>query len=115
MRGETLPQVSVIGLGYIGLPTAAIIARAGMRVHGLDLSYFTGKLQAYLRYCELPFTFVDMDTAGLRRAAATGDQFTLPQGIVFRTPSAAAFARRARRCSISACPPATRAACGWAG
>lgn len=46
---------------------------AGMRVHGLDLSYFTGKLQAYLRYCELPFTFVEMDTAGLRRAArATG-------------------------------------------
>jgi UDP-N-acetyl-D-mannosaminuronic acid dehydrogenase len=27
MRGEALPTVSVIGLGYIGLPTAAIIAR----------------------------------------------------------------------------------------
>lgn len=50
-----------------------LAALAGMRVHGLDLSYFTGKLQAYLRYCELPFDFVDMDTAGLRRAArATG-------------------------------------------
>ena len=38
MRGEALPTVSVIGLGYIGLPTAAIIARAGMQVCGLDVS-----------------------------------------------------------------------------
>jgi len=38
MRGENLPDVSVIGLGYIGLPTAAVIARAGMKVHGVDVS-----------------------------------------------------------------------------
>ena len=38
MRGEALPTVSVIGLGYIGLPTAAIIARAGMQVRGVDVS-----------------------------------------------------------------------------
>ena len=38
MRGEALPTVSVIGLGYIGLPTAAIIARGGMRVHGVDVT-----------------------------------------------------------------------------
>ncbi|MGC1269280.1 MAG: UDP-N-acetyl-D-mannosamine dehydrogenase [Croceibacterium sp.] len=38
MRGEVLPTVSVIGLGYIGLPTAAIIARGGMRVHGVDVT-----------------------------------------------------------------------------
>ena len=38
MRGDTLPTVSVIGLGYIGLPTAAIIARAGMQVHGVDVT-----------------------------------------------------------------------------
>jgi UDP-N-acetyl-D-mannosaminuronic acid dehydrogenase len=38
MRGEILPRVSVIGLGYIGLPTAAVIARAGMNVHGVDVS-----------------------------------------------------------------------------
>jgi UDP-N-acetyl-D-mannosaminuronic acid dehydrogenase len=38
MRGEILPRVSVIGLGYIGLPTAAVIARAGMHVHGVDIS-----------------------------------------------------------------------------
>ena len=38
MRGQSLPTVSVIGLGYIGLPTAAIIARAGMRVFGMDVT-----------------------------------------------------------------------------
>lgn len=38
MRGDTLPDVSVIGLGYIGLPTAAIIARSGMQVHGVDVT-----------------------------------------------------------------------------
>ncbi|MXO75774.1 UDP-N-acetyl-D-mannosamine dehydrogenase [Altererythrobacter aerius] len=38
MRGGNNPEVSVIGLGYIGLPTAAIIARAGCRVTGVDVS-----------------------------------------------------------------------------
>jgi UDP-N-acetyl-D-mannosaminuronic acid dehydrogenase len=38
MRGEAQPTVSVIGLGYIGLPTAAVIARAGMSVRGDDVS-----------------------------------------------------------------------------
>ncbi|QZP08610.1 UDP-N-acetyl-D-mannosamine dehydrogenase [Caenibius sp. WL] len=38
MRGSELPEVCVVGLGYIGLPTAAVIARAGMNVLGLDVS-----------------------------------------------------------------------------
>ncbi|WP_271439671.1 UDP-N-acetyl-D-mannosamine dehydrogenase [Pontixanthobacter luteolus] len=38
MRGEEKPQVCVIGLGYIGLPTAAIIARANCPVIGIDVS-----------------------------------------------------------------------------
>ena len=38
MRGETNPHVCVIGLGYIGLPTAAVIARANCRVTGIDVS-----------------------------------------------------------------------------
>ena len=32
------PKVSVIGLGYIGLPTAALIASRGIGVHGVDIS-----------------------------------------------------------------------------
>lgn len=32
------PRVAVIGLGYIGLPTAAVVARAGADVLGVDIS-----------------------------------------------------------------------------
>ena len=38
MIGDTKPDVCVIGLGYIGLPTAAIIARANCPVVGIDIS-----------------------------------------------------------------------------
>ena len=38
MQHEPKPAVCVVGLGYIGLPTAAIIARAGCPVLGLDVS-----------------------------------------------------------------------------
>lgn len=38
MKSETKPDVAVIGLGYIGLPTAAIIARSGCKVLGIDVS-----------------------------------------------------------------------------
>ncbi|MCC6827952.1 MAG: UDP-N-acetyl-D-mannosamine dehydrogenase [Novosphingobium sp.] len=38
MKFETKPDVCVVGLGYIGLPTAAIIARAGCKVLGIDVS-----------------------------------------------------------------------------
>ncbi|MDO4239599.1 3-hydroxyacyl-CoA dehydrogenase NAD-binding domain-containing protein, partial [Micrococcus sp.] len=33
-----ISSVAVIGLGYIGLPTAAILAENGVRVHGVDVS-----------------------------------------------------------------------------
>ena len=32
------PDVCVVGLGYIGLPTAAIFAHKGLRVHGVDVN-----------------------------------------------------------------------------
>ena len=38
MKSDTKPDVCVVGLGYIGLPTAAVIARAGCRVRGVDVS-----------------------------------------------------------------------------
>jgi UDP-N-acetyl-D-mannosaminuronic acid dehydrogenase len=38
MKSESKPDVAVIGLGYIGLPTAAIIARSGCKVLGIDVS-----------------------------------------------------------------------------
>ncbi len=38
MASQINPSVAVIGLGYIGLPTAAVIARSGMSVLGVDVS-----------------------------------------------------------------------------
>ena len=32
------PEVVMIGLGYIGLPTAALIAQGGTKVHGVDIN-----------------------------------------------------------------------------
>ncbi|MEW1981550.1 UDP-N-acetyl-D-mannosamine dehydrogenase [Citricoccus sp. NPDC079358] len=36
-----ISTVAVIGLGYIGLPTAAVLARSGIRVHGVDVNQGT--------------------------------------------------------------------------
>ncbi|HEV7287997.1 UDP-N-acetyl-D-mannosamine dehydrogenase [Sphingomonas sp.] len=38
MPSETPPTIAVIGLGYIGLPTAAVVARTGAQVRGVDVS-----------------------------------------------------------------------------
>ena len=38
MKSDKKPDVAVIGLGYIGLPTAAIVARSGCRVRGVDVT-----------------------------------------------------------------------------
>ena len=38
MKSELKPDVCVVGLGYIGLPTAAIIARSGCMVRGVDVT-----------------------------------------------------------------------------
>ncbi len=38
MLADKKPDVCVMGLGYIGLPTAAVIARSGCRVLGIDVS-----------------------------------------------------------------------------
>ncbi len=50
-------------------PSESLAALKGMTLYGLDLSYFTGKLQAYLRYCELPYQFRDINTGDLRKMA----------------------------------------------
>ena len=47
-----IKDVAVIGLGYIGLPTAAILAENGVRVHGVDVSQRT--VDVAIRYRETP-------------------------------------------------------------
>lgn len=38
MSVNEVSQICIVGLGYIGLPTAAVIARSGMHVLGVDIS-----------------------------------------------------------------------------
>lgn len=38
MSQDTLPSVCVMGLGYIGLPTASTLATKGFTVHGVDVN-----------------------------------------------------------------------------
>lgn len=42
---------------------------AGMKVYGLDLSYFTGKFEAFLRYKEIPHRRIELSAATMRLAA----------------------------------------------
>ena len=35
---EKMEKISVLGLGYVGLPTAIILADAGYKVHGFDIN-----------------------------------------------------------------------------
>lgn len=51
---------------------------SGMTMHGLDLSYFTGKLQAYLRYCEIPFAFQEMTTGSIRAIGKASGMAQMP-------------------------------------
>lgn len=50
-----------------------------MIVHGLTLSYFTGKLEAYLRAKGLPYRFAEMDMAAFRRAGRATGILQMPQ------------------------------------
>lgn len=50
-----------------------------LRLHGLKLSYFTGKLEAYLRVKGIPYTFVEMDTRDFRRCASKSGVLQMPQ------------------------------------
>ena len=58
MKTENKPDVCVVGLGYIGLPTAAIIARAGSRVRGIDVSQ---KVVDTINRGEIHIEEVDLD------------------------------------------------------
>lgn len=48
-------------------------------VHGLELSYFTGKLEAYVRVKGIPHRFVAMDSADFRRCSRETGVAQMPQ------------------------------------
>ena len=50
-----------------------IDAIKGMKVYGADLSYYSGKLQAYLRYKEVPHQWIELTGKTIRMTGkATG-------------------------------------------
>lgn len=55
------------------------MTRGAYSLHGLTLSYFTGKLQTYLRAKGIPFEFVEMDSADFRACAARTGVAQMPQ------------------------------------
>jgi len=54
------PTVAVVGLGYIGLPTAAVLASCGARVVGVDVNADT---VAAVNAGQVPFVEPDLDAA----------------------------------------------------
>ncbi len=77
MRGEVKPEVCVIGLGYIGLPTAAIIARANCPVTGVDV---TQSVVDTINRGEIHIEEVDLD--GLVRGVVQRGMLTASTKIV---------------------------------
>lgn len=59
--------------------TAADSAAGVWRVHGLSLSYFTGKIEAYLRAKGQPYTLIEMSSEDLRACAAITGVAWMPQ------------------------------------
>lgn len=56
-----------------------------LKLHGLRISYYTGKMEAYLRYKEIPFEFVTLNPDRMRRlrretGAAQMPSVELPDG-----------------------------------
>ena len=70
-------EVTVVGLGYIGLPTAAIIARAGCRVLGVDVSEkvveTVGSGRIHIEEIDLDGLVMGVVSRGLLRTATTAE------------------------------------------
>lgn len=75
-------HVAVVGLGYIGLPTAAILATRGVSVTGVDVS--TETVEAVNRG-EVPFVEPDLETAvaGVVRQERLRAQSSVPTADVY--------------------------------
>lgn len=72
-----ITTVNVIGLGYIGLPTAAILAARGLRVHGTDVNEAT---VAAVSAGSVPF--VEPDLAGYVSNAVESGHLTAGTQVV---------------------------------
>jgi glutathione S-transferase len=86
-----------------------------LKVHGLDLSYFTGKLEGYLRAKGLAYQLVEMDTRAFKRCSkitgvAQMPQLELPDGR-WLTDSTAIIEQLEREFSAPTIYPSDPATC----
>jgi UDP-N-acetyl-D-mannosaminuronic acid dehydrogenase len=88
--------IAVIGLGYIGLPTSAVLASHGIRVHGVDVDPSTVEA---INAGRVPIVEPDLD-ASVAGAVARG---TLTAHL--EVPAADAFIARSRTSATSSRPP----------
>lgn len=72
-----IATVNVIGLGYIGLPTAAILAARGLTVHGTDVNEVT---VAAVNAGSVPF--VEPDLAGYVSSAVEAGHLTASTDVI---------------------------------
>ena len=63
-----MKTVSIIGLGYIGLPSACLLANSGFNVHGVDIDL---KKIKKLEHCQTPFHEPKLDSY-LKKAMNSG-------------------------------------------
>ena len=47
-------------------------------LYGLDISYYTGKVQAYLKYLEIPFVFIDMSADDMKYVSTKTGMYQMP-------------------------------------
>jgi UDP-N-acetyl-D-mannosaminuronic acid dehydrogenase len=91
MRTDKQERVVVVGLGYIGLPTAAVIARAGSQVLGIDVSQHVvdtvNEGRVHIEEVDLHGLVQGVVGRGLLRAATTpepADAFVIAVPTPFR-------------------------------
>lgn len=74
---STTTTVNVIGLGYIGLPTAAIMATSGIKVHGTDVN-----LRTVEAVSQGLVPFVEPDLAGFVASAVSAGMLSASTEVV---------------------------------
>ena len=99
---RTIETVAVIGLGYIGLPTAAVLASNGINVIGVDVK--ASSVEAINRG-EVPFVEPDLATQPGRSAKANSRQRWIP---LRRTPISWQYQRPSNQTEAQTSPTSRR-------
>ncbi len=78
------PEVVMVGLGYIGLPTAALIAQNNITVHGVDVNPMVVET---INAGNIHIVEPELDTAVAKAAAAKLEGFGLKAAAATPSPA----------------------------